>query len=96
MGLYTEDGNEMNNTFTENVIICSDLHKCRWAGNDWQGESGVKEGGLFWFGMTNSAIRNRVIGNILHVNFLYFKLKYKNNCAKRLYCEIYHMYPSTC
>ena len=23
VGLYTEDGNEMNNTFSENVMICS-------------------------------------------------------------------------
>ena len=23
----------------------------------------MKEGGLFWFGMTNNAIRNRVIGH---------------------------------
>jgi len=53
----------MNNTFTENVMICSDINKCKFAGNEWQGGSGVKEGGLFWFGMSNNAIGNRVIGH---------------------------------
>ena len=40
-----------------------DIHKCTFHGNAWQEESGVKEGGLFWFGMTNNAIRNRVVGH---------------------------------
>ena len=60
VGIYTEDGNEMNNTFTRNVVVCKNPETCRFAGNEWQSESGVKEGGLFWFGMTNNAIENRV------------------------------------
>ena len=58
--MYTEDGNEMNNTFTRNVVICKNPATCRFSGNEWQEESGVKEGGFFWFGMTNNAIENRV------------------------------------
>ena len=44
-------------------ISITDIKKCKWVGNEWQGESGVKEGGLFWFGMTNNALGNRVIGH---------------------------------
>ena len=42
VGIYTEDGNEMNNTFTRNVMICQSPEVCRFSGNEWQGESGVK------------------------------------------------------
>ena len=65
VGVYTEDGQEMNNTIARNVMICSDLAKCKFGnnGNTWQGESGVKEGGVFMFGMTNNVIENRVAGH---------------------------------
>ena len=65
VGVYTEDGNEMNNTISRNVMICSNLFLCKFGNhqNDWQPESGVKEGGLFFFGMTNNVLENRVAGH---------------------------------
>ena len=40
VGIYTEDGNEMNNMISNNVVICPDIHRCKWAnGNDWQSYS---------------------------------------------------------
>ena len=50
----------MHNYFIDNVMICKNPKTCRFKGNEWQEESGIKEGGLFWFGMTNFAIGNRV------------------------------------
>ena len=54
VGVYTEDGNEMNNTISDNVIICAQWMLCKFEtkdnfaeGNHWQGESGVKEGFYF-------------------------------------------------
>ena len=63
VGIYTEDGNEMNNGFLSNVIICKNPTTCGWSGNEWQEESGIKEGGILWHGMTNNAVRNRVAGH---------------------------------
>ena len=39
--------------------------KCKFGtnNNNWQAESGVKEGGIFFFGMTNTVIENRVAGH---------------------------------
>ena len=53
----------MNNGFLSNVIICKNPTTCGWTGNEWQEESGRKEGGILWHGMTNNAIRNRVAGH---------------------------------
>ena len=65
VGVYTEDGNEMNNTISKNVMICHNIHLCKFGyqENNWQPESGVKEGGLFFFGMTNYVFENRVSGH---------------------------------
>lgn len=65
VGVYTEDGNEMNNTISKNVMICHNIHLCKFGNNEnnWQPESGVKEGGLFFFGMTNYVSENRVAGH---------------------------------
>ena len=52
----------MNNTISENVIICPTMLGCRWYGNDWQAFNGLKEGGVFLIGMTNDIINNRAIG----------------------------------
>lgn len=63
VGIYTEDGNEMNNTISENVIICENIMKCGWAqGNNWQDQNGLKEGGIYFQGMTNDLIGNHVAG----------------------------------
>ena len=62
VGIYTEDGNEMNNMISHNVVICPKIDGCHWVSNEWQGSSGVKEGGIYLLGMTNDLIGNRVIG----------------------------------
>ena len=63
VGVYTEDGNEMNNTISRNVMICSQHELCKFGknNNNWQGPT--KEGGLFLIGMTNHVIENRVAGH---------------------------------
>eukprot|EP00930_Biecheleria_cincta_P009405 TRINITY_DN11114_c0_g1_i1.p1 TRINITY_DN11114_c0_g1~~TRINITY_DN11114_c0_g1_i1.p1 ORF type:complete len:1517 (-),score=202.87 TRINITY_DN11114_c0_g1_i1:132-4682(-) len=56
VGIYVEDGNEMNNTFEENVVICSDA-----SGLGCQ-KDGLNSGGFYVIGMTNDFFRNRVVG----------------------------------
>ena len=63
VGVYTEDGNEMNNTVAKNVMLCEEIKLCKYVNHKWQTSSGVKEGGLFWFAATNHAIENRVAGH---------------------------------
>lgn len=64
VGLYTEDGNEMQNVISNNVFICHNIYYCRI---EWQNVLGVgpaqKEGGLFMFGMANDVIGNHVVGH---------------------------------
>lgn len=69
VGIYVEDGNEMNNTISSNTIIC--MHRvpgsainpwhlgehCQW---DLFGEAG-RLGGIFVLGMTNDFIDNRIV-----------------------------------
>ncbi|CAE8721049.1 unnamed protein product [Polarella glacialis] len=57
-GIFTEDGNEMYNTISGNVIICSWWEKCsvRWLGKEGQ------VAGLYLIGMTNHFIENRIAG----------------------------------
>ena len=52
----------MNNTISNNVVICPDIMGCAWVGNEWQSDNGLKEGGIYLLGMTNDLIGNRVIG----------------------------------
>ncbi|CAE7249476.1 Cemip2 [Symbiodinium sp. CCMP2592] len=57
-GVYVEDGNEMFNTISNNVIICSVHSKCStpW---DVQLDNAA---GIYMIGMTNNLIENRVAG----------------------------------
>jgi len=57
-GIYTEDGNEMFNTLSNNVIICSWHAKCT-APWDVQLNNAA---GIYMIGMTNNVIENRVAG----------------------------------
>jgi hypothetical protein len=59
VGLYTEDGNEMNNTFSENAVICSYWEKCSV---QWVGGAKSQSAGAFWLGMTNNLIGNHIVG----------------------------------
>ena len=58
-GVYVEDGNEMNNTISENVVLCGDMpkHECKIPHA--QHASGV---GLYVIGMRNNYLRNRAAG----------------------------------
>ncbi|CAE8721235.1 unnamed protein product, partial [Polarella glacialis] len=58
-GLYTEDGNEMNNTLSRNVMICTDWTKCSV---DWVSGNFAQTAGIFLIGMTNKVLENRIIG----------------------------------
>jgi len=62
VAIYTQDGNEMNNTISNNAIICQDIYYCKI---DWQMQLGPaqKEAGIFMFGMTNHLIGNHVVGH---------------------------------
>lgn len=57
-GLYTEDGNEMDNTLSRNVMICSDYRKCKV---DWVSGLGTQTAGIFLIGMSNNIIENRIV-----------------------------------
>mmetsp|Transcript_35303 Transcript_35303/g.94015 ORF Transcript_35303/g.94015 Transcript_35303/m.94015 type:complete len:1048 (-) Transcript_35303:226-3369(-) len=59
VGIYTEDGNEMNNVISNNVVMCSWWEKCSvtWLNNFNQ------VAGIFLIGMTNDLIGNRVVGH---------------------------------
>eukprot|EP00437_Effrenium_voratum_P009909 CAMPEP_0181428788 /NCGR_PEP_ID=MMETSP1110-20121109/16861_1 /TAXON_ID=174948 /ORGANISM="Symbiodinium sp., Strain CCMP421" /LENGTH=1773 /DNA_ID=CAMNT_0023552029 /DNA_START=37 /DNA_END=5358 /DNA_ORIENTATION=- len=57
-GIYTEDGNEMFNTLSNNVVICSWHTKCSTA---WASQLD-NAAGIYMIGMTNNVIQNRVAG----------------------------------
>eukprot|EP00440_Ansanella_granifera_P037063 gb/GFBE01040220.1/.p1 GENE.gb/GFBE01040220.1/~~gb/GFBE01040220.1/.p1 ORF type:complete len:1500 (+),score=225.46 gb/GFBE01040220.1/:1-4500(+) len=57
-GVYTEDGNEMDNTISRNVVICTDYRKCKV---DWVSGNSVQTAGIFLIGMSNNMIENRVV-----------------------------------
>lgn len=59
-GIYVEDGNEMNNTFSRNVIICSQWPVCSV---DWAAGANSQVAGIFVIGMTNNFIENRIAGH---------------------------------
>jgi len=59
VGLYVEDGNEMNNTFSANAVICTWWQKCSV---DWVGGVSSQGGGAFWIGMSNNMIGNHIVG----------------------------------
>jgi len=69
VGIYVEDGNEMNNTISENAIVC--MHRvppdainpnkpAEHCQHDLFNEPG-RLGGIFAIGMTNNFIGNRVV-----------------------------------
>ena len=57
-----EDGNEMNNTISNNVGICNRDDHCASRGLHWQDNG---EGGIYGYGMTNDFIGNRMAGHEL-------------------------------
>ncbi|CAE7614035.1 rliB [Symbiodinium natans] len=57
-GVYVEDGNEMFNTISNNVIICSQHQKCS---TPWDVQLN-NAAGIYMIGMTNNLIENRVVG----------------------------------
>mmetsp|Transcript_117680 Transcript_117680/g.377616 ORF Transcript_117680/g.377616 Transcript_117680/m.377616 type:complete len:988 (+) Transcript_117680:2-2965(+) len=58
-GIHTEDGNEMNNIISNNVLICSFWTVCAVP---WLGKVSGLGAGIFLIGMTNDLLYNRVIG----------------------------------
>lgn len=58
-GVYIEDGNEMNNIFSSNVLICSHHDECAVS---WNGKGSDQTGGFYIVGMTNHFLYNRVVG----------------------------------
>ena len=58
-GLYIEDGNELRNTLSRNVMICTQLLKCSVA---WVSGASSQTAGIFMIGMTNNIVENRIIG----------------------------------
>jgi len=64
VGIYTEDGNEMDNMISNNVVVCSSWDpdrstaKCRI---DWQGGD-FRHGGIYLVGKTNSLVGNHIVG----------------------------------
>ena len=63
VGIYIEDGNEMDNTISNNVAICARTDRCSPRGDTglpWQ-DNGF--GGIYGYGMTNNFIGNRVAGH---------------------------------
>jgi len=58
VGIYTEDGNEMNSTISSNVVICSSWEKCNIR---WQ-QKVDQFAAIYLVGMTNDLIENRVVG----------------------------------
>jgi len=57
--LYTEDGNEMNNTISRNVLVCpGEALSCSAT---WQGKVAA-QAGLYLIGMTNHILENRMVG----------------------------------
>eukprot|EP00931_Biecheleriopsis_adriatica_P067560 TRINITY_DN4167_c0_g1_i1.p1 TRINITY_DN4167_c0_g1~~TRINITY_DN4167_c0_g1_i1.p1 ORF type:complete len:1079 (-),score=142.05 TRINITY_DN4167_c0_g1_i1:102-3338(-) len=59
-GIFTEDGNEMNNSIRRNVVICSSPGLC---GTDWVSGSATEVAGIFAIGMSNDFLENRVAGH---------------------------------
>jgi len=59
VGIYTEDGNEMNNLIKQNVVICTWWQTCSV---NWITNVGL-HAGIFLIGMTNDLIENRVAGH---------------------------------
>jgi len=57
-GIYIEGGNEMNNTLSENVAICSEAKVCAV---NWQ-RKGNQFAGIYMIGMTNHVLHNHVAG----------------------------------
>eukprot|EP00443_Scrippsiella_acuminata_P042009 CAMPEP_0115286310 /NCGR_PEP_ID=MMETSP0270-20121206/61878_1 /TAXON_ID=71861 /ORGANISM="Scrippsiella trochoidea, Strain CCMP3099" /LENGTH=1525 /DNA_ID=CAMNT_0002703355 /DNA_START=436 /DNA_END=5010 /DNA_ORIENTATION=+ len=58
-GIYTEDGNEMNNVISNNVVICSRWQVCAVS---WLGKNSLQGGGIYMIGMTNDVLYNRIAG----------------------------------
>jgi hypothetical protein len=68
VGIYTEDGNEMQNRIAYNAVICQDLDECHANWQEFRGP-GEAMGGIYMIGMTNDVIGNHVAG---HVNGAWF------------------------
>jgi len=69
VGIYIEDGNEMNNVISNNAIICEWWHDSFRAGGP-QGPSCIVKGansgegvGIYAVGMTNDIIGNHIVGH---------------------------------
>jgi len=63
--LYVEDGNELQNTFSQNVAICpddgSERATCRIAGTDNEQADYGQQSGLWALSVTNNFIENRFV-----------------------------------
>lgn len=63
-GIYTEDGNEMDNMISNNVIVCSSWDADRRTSMcriDWQGGD-FRHGGIYAVGKANSFVSNHIAG----------------------------------
>ena len=70
--LYVEDGNEMHNTFQDNVAICHDevfeAPECKAAGTDNDFADNIQQTGFWALSVSNDFIGNRMAG---HYNALF-------------------------
>jgi len=57
VAIYTEDGNEMYNTISRNVLVCP-VPSCSVS---WLGKA-ASQAGIYLIGMTNNLIENRIAG----------------------------------
>lgn len=63
VGIYVEDGNEMNNSFDDNVLVCSYYRSGAADGKTNECfKKGEDNGGFYVIGMTNNFRRNRIVG----------------------------------
>jgi len=61
VGIYVEDGDEMNNTLSNNIVICTSFGRCA---GDWVAGDQHFSAGIMLIGMTNHVIGNHVAGHL--------------------------------
>jgi len=65
-GIYVEDGNEMDNTFKDNVVVCpedtTNKYGCRVQGTDNEQADYVQQSGCWALSVTNNWVGNRFAG----------------------------------
>ena len=62
-GIYVEDGNEMENTISYNVVICPIKNGCKTAGTDNNQADDLQQSGLWALSVSNDFIGNRLVNH---------------------------------